>query len=211
MSKIYLRTRVGKAIVDATYLALLPHKIFSAMWEYSQSMFAEFWAADRSQVRKFWERLPREDRPDEEALVHTIPVKFFGDGVACLGLNKSWGKSIHAYLLSPMLGGGKARIQQILISALWRSKMTTEAETKWWSILSWSFSALATGRWPSTDYMGHAFPEGSLDSQQANKELAGGWRAKLVALTGDLEFIHTGYQLQELALFASLQQMQVHL
>ena len=58
-----------------------------------------------------------------------------------------------------------------------------------WSILVWSFSAMAKGRWPRTDHRGMAFEPGSKGARMANKFLAGGFKGILLQMAGDLDYM----------------------
>ena len=53
--------------------------------------------------------------------------------------------------------------------------------------LKWSFEALATGRWPRSDYMGRRYPRGSGGADRAGKRLARKHTAVLFCCKGDLD------------------------
>ena len=65
-----------------------------------------------------------------------------------------------------------------------------------WQILAWSLQCLAAGVWPDKNAQGVAYARESPAGKLAGKRLAGGWRALLCAVTGDLEFHFSGYELQ---------------
>ena len=193
---VHLRTLDQKRVVQAGYMAFLPHRVFWAMHQHSESVFQEFWGADPGPLGKFWRALPASSRPAPHLQEWTIPCKFFGDGVACLGLNRTWGKSVHAYLLAPMLGDTPNRVRQILISALWKSRLTTQGERDWWSVVAWSLQALHDGRWPEKDFRGNEFAPDSLEAKYRGRDLAAGWRGRVLCLSADLEFVASGLGLQ---------------
>ena len=56
-------------------------------------------------------------------------------------------------------------------------------------VVVWSLEALFKGVWPTQDWNGRKWEKGSLDSQRAGKPLAQGFRACLVAVTGDLDYL----------------------
>lgn len=57
--------------------------------------------------------------------------------------------------------------------------------------MKWSFEAMAAGRFPMRDWRGQPWPEGSLNSRRAGSYLAGGYRAVLIQISGDLDFFST--------------------
>ena len=57
-----------------------------------------------------------------------------------------------------------------------------------WSVLTWSFAALATGKWPERDHLGNLYPPGSLQQKRANTWFAGGFRAVVWCIAGDLDY-----------------------
>ena len=70
-----------------------------------------------------------------------------------------------------------------LVPLLTKSSMDTL-----WRLLRWSFEALAVGIWPETDFLGNPFPPGSLGARRAGDRLAGGFKATIVAIQGDLDY-----------------------
>ena len=121
-----------------------------------------FFGGDPAKLSNFWRALSSGKRPAEEHLEHTIPVKLFGDGVAVLGLAKSWSKTVHAFLMCPLLSGLSGKDTQILITILWKARLSPAAYRKFWSLLSWSLDSLHKGVWPEVDMFGRAFPAGSI-------------------------------------------------
>ena len=55
---------------------------------------------------------------------------------------------------------------------------------------------MAAGKWPSSNADGVPYPAHSINGKLAGRELAGGWAGIVCAATGDLEFHHHGYELQ---------------
>ena len=58
---------------------------------------------------------------------------------------------------------------------------------RFYRALKWSFEALATGRWPRSDYMGRRYPRGSGGADRAGKRLARKHTAVLFCCKGDLD------------------------
>ena len=63
-------------------------------------------------------------------------------------------------------------------------------------MIAWSFQALAAGMWPDKNAQGIPYADNSTGKRLAGTALAGPWRGLLCAVTGDLEFHGSGYQLQ---------------
>ena len=196
MISLPLRTKNGRGFLEV-HKVILPHRLFAAMWNNGSEDFEYFWyGAGKMRLKSFWQSLPIEKRPRETDLETTIPLKLFGDGVAVLGISKTWGKTVQSYILSSMLAGAEGRSSQVLLTLLWKNKLPHESYRKWWRCLTWSLKSLHSGTWPDRDMFDQPYPEGSLSQRLAGTPLAGHYKAHVLALTGDLEFIHTGYELQ---------------
>ena len=55
---------------------------------------------------------------------------------------------------------------------------------------------MAAGEWPEYNAIGMRYPADSIGGRLAGTALANGWKAMLCAVTGDLEFHASGYELQ---------------
>ena len=197
MTKMTMNLKVAGRQIAAPFAAVLPHKLFSVMWHENRELWQDFWGGgDLSKLRDWWGALPRSKQPPRNQWNTVVPIKLFGDGVCVLGISKSWGKSCHAYLLCPMLTKETSRCNQVLLSFLWKKSLTAGSLDKWWQTLKWSFDSLASGKWPWTDPWGQAFAEGTENHQKAGEWLAEGRTARLMAITGDLEFLASGYGLR---------------
>ena len=139
--------------------------------------------------------MPSDRRPDRIEWSKAVPLKLFGDGVAVLGISRGWGKSVETYLLSPLATPSSPRCSQILLCFLWKKSLTRAAILKWWRTLTWSLNSLSRGMWPETNFNGEPHSRDSEGAERANNFLAGGYKGRIIALTGDLEYIHQGYGL----------------
>ena len=130
-----------------------------------------------------------------------LPMALHGDGVSVTGLGKTWQKGIDAYSISSILTFGDTDpcLSNLYVkrSGLYSSgsactfPAATEAMDRFYRALKWSFEALATGRWPRSDYMGRRYPRGSWGAQRAGKRLAQKHTAVLFCCKGDLDhFCH---------------------
>ena len=110
-----------------------------------------------------------------------VPLRIFGDGVAVLGLAKSWGRFVECLTLSSYLNQGDSRLATIIMTLLWKAKGLASTMAKTWKILRWSLEALFTGTYPDRNYDGSVWPEGSWHGEMANKPLASGFFGVVVA------------------------------
>ena len=46
-------------------------------------------------------------------LRRTVPLKLFGDGVACTSISKSWGKSVDAFLMASLLSSSSTKTSEV--------------------------------------------------------------------------------------------------
>ena len=128
-------------------------------------------------------RHPLTQRVDYASKV--IPLRLFGDGIAVLGVGKSWGRSVDAFTIQPLLSQLPGKFSTILLSLVWKGRRDTRTLPRMWQILVWSLTALADGRYPALDWRGQKFPEGSEEAILANRFLAGGFAASVVALASE--------------------------
>eukprot|EP00971_Amphidinium_carterae_P047034 926268-Amphidinium_carterae.1 len=120
-----------------------------------------------------------------------IPLKLWGDGVQCLGLGKSWGQGVNCVTFGSLLCRESSLLQNILLALVWK-KCKPETMVKIFRVLTWSFEAVWAGRHPTQNYLGHAFPEGSVEAHKAGTLLANGFYGALICATGDLEWQQEG-------------------
>ena len=98
-------------------------------------------------------------RPDHTT--KCIPVSLHGDGVASIGISKSWAKSIDALSWGSVLSCGSAVTCNFLIMLqFWKlvvQSVDNNSWTKFTKKLAWSFYWMFVGKWPSRDYMGNLY------------------------------------------------------
>ena len=141
-------------------------------------------------LEQFWDAVgglawvknhPLSERVDFKS--RTVPLQLFGDGIAVLGVSKSWGRSVEAFTIQPLLSLLPTKYGTVLLSLIWKGRRHAQLIPKMWRILAWSLRALATGKWPSSDWKGVPYEENSVEGQKANSFLAGGYAAVVVAQT----------------------------
>ena len=92
---------------------LLPHKLWASMYSFDQELFLQhFLGGNDRNASKFWKSMGGSKLADKLALLQldprmTIPMKLFGDGIACTGISKSWAKTADTFLISSMLATSK--------------------------------------------------------------------------------------------------------
>ena len=128
-----------------------------------------------------------------------IPIFFHGDGVPVTGVGKSWGKSVDSYNWGSLLAQGSTADLVFLIWAIFQ-ELQLRARTKklFWKIMTWSFTALFDGKWPTRDHNNVLFPAGSVDGLRGGSPLVGTDQRNfpfcvIWQLKGDLDFDHKVY------------------
>eukprot|EP00971_Amphidinium_carterae_P121777 2411319-Amphidinium_carterae.1 len=181
---------------------LLPHKLFGVMYENDKAIFEQFFFGTKDRLRSFWKSLCGTKIGQHDAIREVqnygstcIPLKVFGDGVACVGLAKSWGKSLNVVSMQGVLNKEQTCKAHAILATWWKKRETPDSLALVWRVLAWSFEQLYRGKWPSTDWKGNPFKEGTLDHERAGSALAGPYWGALIALTGDMEWLHQGYGL----------------
>eukprot|EP00971_Amphidinium_carterae_P327877 6459463-Amphidinium_carterae.1 len=116
----------------------------------------------------------------KQNLEKVVPIKFFGDGIAVLGISKSWGRSAEAITLQPVLTESHARLSSVLLALVFKGKRTEHTMDTLYELLVWSLRALYEGVHPEKDWKGRDFPKGSFMHANKGKPLANGYSACIV-------------------------------
>ena len=125
-----------------------------------------------------------------------IPMRLFGDGVAVTALGKTWGRSMLAITMSGLLATQDPLLSNLLLLLAWKKLCTEQTVRKIWRILAWSLRAAYEGCFPSTDWAGRPWEEGSQEFEDAGQPLADGFFLVPLAVSGDMEFHHEAFLLQ---------------
>ena len=182
---------------------LLPHEMFA-------SYFAkvEAWTRcilpDVSKVKLFWNNF--KDHPlmanhpckkNKNWMDTTLPLGLHGDEVPVLGVGKIWCKAVLSFswfsILACASGLGFEDAHIYVWGVFEKYCVDTTGAVlgtmhTFWLIMQWSFSALATGKWPHRDWRGQLYAPSSPEGQKAGQPLAGGYSAVLVQVAGDPDF-----------------------
>ena len=126
-----------------------------------------------------------------------IPLSLHGDEVPVFGVGKIWARSVLSFSWTSILAnalGAKAEDCTLYIWGVFE-KFRVQDEggvlgtmSTFFSILRWSFQTLLDGVWPTHDWRGIKYERKSPDGRKAGLPLAGGYRACLLQLCGDLDF-----------------------
>lgn len=128
-----------------------------------------------------------------------IPLALHGDGVAVVGVNKTWTKSVDAYSWTSVLSHGHLVSSSFLIFVLYSQYLVKHAnmnaQTTLHKLLAWSFYWLAVGKWPTRDCDDKAFPPESAEARRAAERvyLADGFFGVLWVMQGDLDHMNKAY------------------
>ena len=180
----------------------LPHEIFAAIHEQFPAKFQEKFTGPAGAIETFWADMeghpaldahPMKAKPDWNRM--TVPLSVHGDGVPVAGIGKSWARLLDVYSWASLVGSGGTLDSMMLIYVAFVHLLTQETMQKMWHIVCWSFRCLASGRWPSHDAYGRAYPPGSPEGKRAGRYFAGGYRAVLFVIRGDLDYFAKCLQL----------------
>ena len=170
-----------KTLAHKAQAFLWPHELFANLYEKYPDMFATS-VYSGSGLQRFWR-----DMKDHPALPNHpmrgvrnwdslfIPVSLHGDAVPVSGCGKPWAKSYTIFSWSSLLGKGTTLATNFMIYSIFASVFPKASKHAFWKRLLASFLALFEGVWPE-------------DSPKAGEPLAGGYRACLWMLKGDLKY-----------------------
>ena len=194
--KLTCRTHVFGTFRMHDFSMLLPHEWFSAMHQHYPEYFRQHVVRSRDDSREFWSECGEHPTLRENVVKtisdynsHVVPLSLHGDGVPVKSVGKSWNESVNVYSWASIVADtGTTAQSNFLIFGIfahlvssWRQRFTM---LRFWKLLVWSFTALYEGVWPTVDMDGVA-----INSTEAGKPLAGGYRAILFLLKGDLEYL----------------------
>ena len=182
---------------------LLPHEYFAAMYENDKHWKSSI-LGDCRTLEKFWTTFDThplmKDNPLKRIPEYTktlIPLSLHGDEVPVFGVGKIWARSVLSFSWTSILANALGASAEECTIYIWGvfEKFVVQDEgdvlgtmSTFFSVLRWSFQALLDGVWPARDWRGIKFPKSSKDGRKAGQPLAGGYRACLLQLCGDLDY-----------------------
>ena len=154
---------------------------------------------DPVKLRAFWQEQVRVDSPrlKNNPMLSVpnwmdifIPVFLHGDGASVIGRGKSWQKSLDTWHWGSVLAHGPTAAISLMICSLFAVSKAVGLAAPHRSTmrrvfmrLKWSFEALFEGFFPQVNDLGTTVARG------ARLALAGGYRAILYVIEGDLDYL----------------------
>lgn len=192
---------------DGTYAGdiLLPHEYFATMYE-DPIFWKKTILGDERKLKTFWDNFethplmhnnPLKKVPNYKETV--VPLLLHGDEVPVFGVGKIWSRSVLSFSWCSVIALALGGVTEDCMMYTWAcfekfiladSGRILGTMGTFWSVLKWSFECLLHGTWPSKDWRGIQYPPKSKEALRAGTPLAGGYRAYLVHLLGDLDYLH---------------------
>ena len=192
-------TTLGKIIRSVPML--LPHTLFSAIYEHYPLMWEKIIYGSRLTCMKFWDAV----KGSPQFAAHKvkfrdgfqekcIPLKIHGDGTPVTGLGKGWGKLVDIFSVSSLLICGPTILRNLMMFLMFQHLICRDQDHNTldtaYRKLIWSFKACWEGKKPKFDWNGkEMFYEG------AGEDLCGGFFFAVWALLCDLEHGYQAYDL----------------
>lgn len=196
-SKIDLPTKRG----ESTSSLLLPHEVFPYLYHYDYEMFQkQFFPKGTSELERFWDQCKEHPNLRNQSVLEnlepakTVPIGCHGDEVPVAGRGKTYCKYSVVWSWFSLCSTLMPTKQSLLLIWCANPAMFIDGAGGtldcFWLLFAWSLSILATGRWPHADWRGIAYERGSAGFTKAGRALAGGFKAVLCSLVGDLDYFH---------------------
>ena len=148
---------------------LLPHELFSCLYNEYQSIWKQFVCPSVEKVEEFWKTNVYHPAMSAAASFTTrpgwpgkfVPLSFHGDDVPVVGVGKVWSQAMTTFSWCSLVGIGDTKDCQYFIYGMFerlrvKNHANVEEDTLWsfFRVLTWSFRALAHGAWPKADHTG---------------------------------------------------------
>ena len=120
LEHVLLPVHLGNQVVYEEHYILLPHKWWAHLHAYDEGLFLQqLLGGNPANAGRFWKHMQGsilQSKLEQLGLDprKTVPMKIFGDGIACTGLGKSWAKSAEAFLIASLLPVGNSRASEVL-------------------------------------------------------------------------------------------------
>jgi hypothetical protein len=176
---------------------LLPHEVFASLYNNYPKAWQSTLLPKEEVLEAFW--TSQADHPNmnghpiklrSDYKSKCLPLGLHGDEVPITGKGKIWCKSMLTFQWLSLLGSGWGCSRMIWIWACFDKLLETGQHgtlAVFWKILTWSFFWLQEGKWPTHDWQGNAYTEGTDAANKAGSDLAGGYYATLWSVMGDLD------------------------
>lgn len=121
----------------------------------------------------------------------TVPLALHGDGTPVAGIGKAWSRMLDIFSWTSLVAVGETLDYTFLIYAAFTQLLTKTSMDTAWRLITWSFNILRSGVWPEADAFGRRYNDFaplSKDAARVGSLLAGGYRACLFVVRGDLDY-----------------------
>ena len=182
---------------------LLPHELLGKIYEEFPRIWTRYICPGPECVQQFWAAVSHTDQyrahPVRDRETHQtmcIPVKLHGDGTPVTGLGKSWGRQVDCFSIASMLAYGPTVLTNFIIFMVHchieSDRQGHNTLEVMYRKLKWSFEALWTGFYPTTDWLGRPLVG---DAATKRGPIMGGHFVCLWALICDLDHACKAYKL----------------
>ena len=161
---------------------LMPHDFFASYFQGQQAKWASALAGPQDAAKEFWKSMRDTDFVQRHPFLpeglweQTIPLGMHGDGA-------SFSKQDSSYVFSwnSLIGAGQTMQKRFVATVIRKTDMVDGTIDRISKVLSWSFNAILSGKFPRESWDGKALPGG-------DGLLAKGWRGALCQVRGDWAF-----------------------
>ena len=184
----------------------LPHLWLHQMWTYYRDSWTRLVCASQEVMRSFWDAMepnPFLDGAEIKTIPgykeRVLPLWCHGDGVATVGVGKSWSRMMDCISFGSLLVSIRSFDMSWMAwtcfkSAQYKAAGAGDTMRTFWNIMKWSFEAAYEGRFPTHDHNGHPYIAGTTLGDLAGTPLAplpdGTFlRAMLFGNKQDLDFL----------------------
>ena len=154
-----------KGFPNSMQYFLLPHEMFSCIYHNYKNLWNTAIVPSVDRVKKFWRSMRLHPsmqghpmKADDFWDAQTVPLAVHGDGVPITGIGKVWSRVKTNYSWYSLLGHGNTASMLMWIWGFFdKLKVGNQTEGtlhEFYTLLKWSFLALASGKWPSHDHRG---------------------------------------------------------
>ena len=163
---------------------LLPHQVFSQMYARYTDSFHKLFVPSVATILEFWTAVrqhpllrnnPLLDIPDWMTTV--VPFWMHGDGVATVGVAKSWSKMMDCISFGSVLSTHNTTFDACFMSwATYKAACSTKdglghTMNTYWGIMRWSWEVLLTGEHPYSNHLGVPYAPDSVEGLRAGEPL----------------------------------------
>ena len=157
----------GRQLGNQTQTILLPHEVFSCIYHKYKDTWALSILPNLDGLTSFWDS--NQEHPNmanhplqlqDNYRTKCIPLGMRGDEVPVTGRGKCWSKCMLTFQWISLIGQGGTNDRVMWIWSVFDQCLQSGPEGTlqcFWKVLSWSFSWLLRGLWPSHDWSGVRF------------------------------------------------------